>query len=122
MSGEVLLKNASVDREYIDDMVEAVRKNGTYMIVGNKIALPHARVDESVHKTDMSLIRFSQPVEFPDGKKVSLMLAFSSFDRNEHIEALVELINLIEDKNFFDFLLNCDNPGVFKDYLKDFEK
>ena len=122
MSGEVLLKNGSVDRGYIDDMVEAVRKNGTYMIVGSKIALPHARVDESVHKTDMSLIRFSQPIEFPDGKKVSLMLAFSSFDRNEHIEALVELINLIEDKNFFDFLLNCDNPGVFKDYLKDFEK
>ncbi len=122
ISGEILEKNGSVDKSYTDDMVDAVMKNGAYMIVGNKIALPHARVNNNVHRTDMSLVRFSEPIEFPDGKKIRVMLAFSSFDRNEHIEALVELINLIEDEEFFQFLMTCEEPFIFKEYLEKFEK
>ncbi len=122
ISGEILVKNGSVDKSYTEDMVESVKKNGAYMIVGNKIALPHARVNNNVHRTDMSLVRFSEPVEFPDGKKIRIMLAFSSFDRNEHIEALVELINLIEDEEFFQFLLTCEEPFIFREYLEKFEK
>jgi mannitol/fructose-specific phosphotransferase system IIA component (Ntr-type)/galactitol-specific phosphotransferase system IIB component len=121
-AGEILVKNGSVNDDYVEDMVEAVKTNGTYMIIGNKIALPHARVEKNVYKTDMSLIKFNQPVEFPDGKKIRVMLAFSSFDQNEHIQALVELINLIEDHEFFEFLLDCDDPFIFKDYLQKFEK
>ena len=122
ISGEILVKNGSIDKSYTEDMVEAVKKNGAYMIVGNKIALPHARVNNNVHRTDMSLVRFSEPIEFPDGKKIRIMLAFSSFDRNEHIEALVELINLVEDEEFFQFLLTCEEPFIFREYLEKFEK
>lgn len=39
---------------------------------------------------------------------VKLIVAFASLDQNEHSEALTDLIDLIEDHAFFEFLKN--NP------------
>lgn len=100
LSGEILVKNGSVLPEYVDDMVETVNRNGSYMIVANKLALPHARTEGLVKKTDMCLVRLKNPVTFPGEKEIKIILAFSSRDQKEHMEALTTLVNLIEENNF----------------------
>ncbi|MCQ8212128.1 BglG family transcription antiterminator [Cetobacterium somerae] len=101
-AGAILMKNGSVNEEYIKDMIEVINKNGSYMIMNNKIAFPHARASQGVFKTDMSLVRFDTPIEFPGNKIVRVILCFSSKDKKEHMDALNDFITLIERKNILD--------------------
>lgn len=101
-AGAILMKNGSVSEEYIEDMIEVINKNGSYMIMNNKIAFPHARASQGVFKTDMSLVRFDTPIEFPGNKIVRIILCFSSRDQKEHMDALNDFITLIERKNILD--------------------
>lgn len=101
-AGAILMKNGSVSEEYIEDMIKVINKNGSYMIMNNKIAFPHARASQGVFKTDMSLVRFDTPIEFPGNKIVRIILCFSSRDQKEHMDALNDFITLIERKNILD--------------------
>lgn len=101
-AGAILVKNGSVSNDYIEDMIEVINKNGSYMIMNNKIAFPHARSSHGVFKTDMSLVRFETPIEFPENKIVRIILCFSSKDQKEHMDALNDFITLIEKRNILD--------------------
>lgn len=117
LAGQVLLDNASVKAEYIEDMIAAVNKNGSYMVVADKIALPHARNTNSVLKTDMSLIRLKEAVTFPGNKKVKIIFPFSSVDQNEHIEALTQLVTLIEDYDLIEIIEKSEFPTELKEFV-----
>ncbi len=101
-SGAILVKNGSVDERYIEDMIEVINKNGSYMVMNNKIAFPHARTSQGVFKTDMSLIRFNTPIEFPGNKVARVILCFSSKDQKEHMDALNDFITLIEKESILE--------------------
>lgn len=101
-SGAILVKNGSVDERYIEDMIEVINKNGGYMVMNNKIAFPHARTSQGVFKTDMSLIRFNTPIEFPGNKVARVILCFSSKDQKEHMDALNDFITLIEKESILE--------------------
>lgn len=117
IAGNILLENGSVTNEYVEDMIEAVNKNGSYMVVAEMIALPHARVTESVLKTDMSLIRLVDPVVFPGNKSVKIIFPFSSVDQNEHIEALSELVTLIEDYDLIKIIEKTEYPKQLMEFI-----
>mgnify|MGYP003592160465 FL=1 len=118
ISGNILMKNGSIKEEYVDQMIESVRKNGSYMVVANKIALPHARITESVLKTDMSLICLKKPVMFPGNKKVRIILPFASIDQSEHVDALGELVTLVEDYEFVELIEKTSSPKEIIDFIK----
>ncbi|WP_204689639.1 PTS sugar transporter subunit IIA, partial [Fusobacterium mortiferum] len=95
------LKNAGfIKEEYIEEMIKNVEQNGSYMVVNDIVALPHARTENLVNKTGMSLLVIKNKVIFPDNKKVKLVLSFSSFDQKEHIDALTKFVTLLENKEF----------------------
>lgn len=119
LAGEVLVENGSVKAEYVDDMIESVNKNGSYMVVADKIALPHARNTSSVIKTDMSLIRLKEAVTFPENKKVKIIFPFSSVDQNEHIEALTQLVTLVEDYNFIKEIESAELSEKLKKFINE---
>ena len=118
ISGNILMKNGSIKEEYVEQMIESVRKNGSYMVVSNKIALPHARITESVLKTDMSLICLKKPVMFPGNKKVRIILPFASIDQSEHVDALGELVTLVEDYEFVELIEKTSSPKEIIDFIK----
>lgn len=113
-AGSILVKNGSINEEYIEDMIEIINRNGSYMIMNNKIAFPHARTSQGVFKTDMSLVRFETPVEFPGNKFVRVILCFSSKDQKEHMDALNDFITLIERKNILDKIEYSTKNGILE--------
>lgn len=118
ISGQILVEKGAVKEGYIKEMIESVNKNGSYMVVAGKIALPHARLTDSVLKTEMSLIKLDEPVDFPGNKKVRIILPFSSIDQNEHIEALTELVTLVEDYGFIEYIEETNDPNEIKNYIE----
>lgn len=103
-AGQYLVDDGSVTPQYVDEMIENVKVNGSYMVINDKIALPHARTENLVHKTGMSLLELKNSVTFPGDKKVKIILCFSSVDHKEHIDALTKFVTLIEENDFLNFI------------------
>lgn len=118
IAGNILLKNNSIEASYVSEMIDSVRKNGSYMVIAGKIALPHARTSESILKTDMSLVSLAKAVVFPGNKEVKIILPFGSIDQSEHVEALGQLVTLVEDYDFVEFVQKAKSPQEIIEYIK----
>lgn len=99
-SGKLLLKNGYIKESYITSMIDVVKEYGSYIIISEGVALPHARCEDNVVDTGMSLMTLREPVIFPGGKKVELLISISSADNKEHLDSLVDLMNLLTDYDF----------------------
>lgn len=104
LAGEILVKNEITKVEYVDAMIGNINKFGPYVVIGDNIAIPHAQRNESVLKTGMGLVVLKKPVLFPDNRKVQIILAFSSWDNKEHLNALADLTELITNYNLIENL------------------
>lgn len=99
-TGKILLKNGYIKESYITSMIDVVKEYGSYIVISPGVALPHARSDGNVVDTGMSLITLREPVIFPGGKEVDLLISISSTDNKEHLDSLVDLMNLLTDYDF----------------------
>lgn len=120
LSGTILMENGYVKKEYVDDMVKNVKEFGSYIVIYPGIALPHYKYGDNVIKTGMSLITLKKPVFFPNGKEVEIIIAFSSFDGKEHLNSLVDLMNIINEDNFKDRVKRAKHPKDIAKILKEF--
>ncbi|WP_291259641.1 PTS sugar transporter subunit IIA, partial [Fusobacterium sp.] len=109
LAGNILVDNKIVEVNYVDAMIENIKKLGSYVVIGENIAIPHAQKDESVLKTGMGLVVLKKPVIFPNDRKVQVILVFSSLDNKEHLNALADLVELITDYNLIENLLKAKN-------------
>lgn len=100
VSGISLQVGNYIKDEYIDEMIKNVEQNGSYMVVNDVVALPHARTNGLVNKTGMSLLVLRDEVTFPGDKKVKVLLTFSSYDQKEHIDALSKFVTILEERDF----------------------
>lgn len=115
-AGQYLIDSGAILPQYVDEMIKNVKINGSYMVINDMIALPHARTENFVKKTGMSLLILKEPVVFPKDKKVKIILAFSSVDHKEHIDALTKFVTLIEDYNFLNFIEYSSKEKI-KDFI-----
>ncbi len=120
LAGNILVENAYVYNEYVEDMVKSVKEFGSYIIIYPGIALPHYKWGNNVIKTGMSLITLKNPVFFPNGKEVEIIIAFSSLDGKEHLNSLVDLMNIINENNFKEKVIKANHPKEVIKLIKDF--
>ncbi len=113
-AGNFLLDQGAIEESYIESMIEAIQKNGAYMIMDDKIAFPHARTNNNVLKTDMCLVRFEKPIEFPNKKFIRTLLCFSSKDHKEHMNALNDFINLNDNKDIINEIETASKEHILK--------
>lgn len=113
-AGQCLVDSGAVVPQYVEEMIQNVKINGSYMVINDMIALPHARTENLVAKTGMSLLELTEPVVFPGDKKVKVILCFSSVDHKEHIDALTKFVTLIEDYDFLNFIQYSSKEKIKK--------
>ena len=119
--GEMLIDDGSCDETYIESMVKKIEEYGSYMVTNKKIAIPHSKNDNNVFKTSMGLLTLKDEVIFPGNLPVKLILIFSSFDGEEHLEALADFMDLSNNHNFLSKLDEFTNIRKVKDTIKKFE-
>lgn len=116
-AGKLLEKQGCSSKGYTDAMIDNINKNGSYMVINDHIAIPHASADKYVNKTGFSLLFLEDAVEFPEEKMVKLIVAFASLDQSEHSKALTDLIDLIEDHSLFEFLSNSPTKNEIIEFI-----
>lgn len=109
IGGELLEKNHAVENRYVDAMVHMVRKLGPYIVISKGIAFPHARPEDGVLKTGLSLITLKEGIEFgdKDNDPIRLIISFCSTDAEGHLQALSELVDFIRDEAAVDSVINA---------------
>lgn len=117
ISGKLLVDNKYVEEEYIDEMINLVRKYGSYIVIDKGIALPHAGISKNVLNLGVGILVVKKPVLFPDKKSANIFISFASKENKVHLTILNDLFNLITKHELKSKLLNVQNKDEIINYF-----
>lgn len=128
--------------EIIEALVELAAKSGnitnTYKVlsevfarenlmstgIGNNIAIPHTK-SEDIKELTAAMITLSKPVNFDslDGKKVSIvfLILSNSEELGLHIKALSKISKILNNRSFFEEMLNVSKNAEVIELFDNFE-
>lgn len=116
-AGNLLIHNDYVHERYGEQMLYSFENYGSYMIIDEGIAIPHAKNEGTVYKTGMTLVVLEKPVTFLNGKKLQVFFSFCSKDNIEHLDALVAVATLIRETDFKQYLHKFQEPKEVLTYI-----
>lgn len=102
-----LLKDHSIEENYIDAMIASVNQNGPYIVLKDFFALPHAQAGIGVNEVGMSLLTLDKPVDLK-GNPVKVFMVLAAIDSDSHLEALSELSTLLMDDDIYEIFISGD--------------
>ncbi|WP_244835046.1 BglG family transcription antiterminator [Clostridium sp. BJN0001] len=108
-SGQILKNNGCVNNNYIDAMVDTVKNVGAYIVVLKGIAMPHAMPSDGALKTGISILVLKEPVCFgsEENDPVRVVIGLSTIDKINHVNALKDLMKIIEKEDFIQKIINA---------------
>ena len=120
-SGELLYQNGFAEKEYIDAMLENVRKNGNYIVIAPGIAMPHARPECGAKKIGFSLMTLKEPVKFGHrtNDPVKIVIGLCAIDHQTHLTALSELVEILNDQDKMQAILDSDTSVDIMNIIKE---
>ncbi|WP_440894718.1 PTS sugar transporter subunit IIA [Amphibacillus sp. Q70] len=101
VASEPLLRDESIELEYVEQMIESVNKHGPYIILMDYFALPHARAGVEVNELSMSLLKLENPIDLK-GNQVKVFLVLAAIDNESHLKALAEVSEKLADQKNYD--------------------
>jgi mannitol/fructose-specific phosphotransferase system IIA component (Ntr-type) len=99
IASEPLVKNHSVEIEYVDTMIENVKEFGPYIVLLPKFAMPHARPENGVNKLGLSLLIMEKETKFDGGKSANVFLVLAAPDKDSHLMLLSELSSVLSSQD-----------------------
>ena len=121
-SGNLLVSNRKVTSEYVKEMIELVEKHGPYIVIEEGIAMPHAGISENVLETGISLLVVKEKVSLPEGRNANIFLSFAAKNKNDNIDIMNDLFELITKYEFIDKVSNMKNYSELETYLEEIIK
>lgn len=108
LSVQPLIDSGAVKPEYYDAIIESTEHYGPYYILMPGMAMPHARPEAGVLKDSFSLITLKEPVQFSDGKEVSILLTLAATSSQIHNSvAIPQIVALFDLENSISRLTSC---------------
>ncbi|WKS99379.1 PTS sugar transporter subunit IIA [Gallibacterium salpingitidis] len=104
-----LLDEGMIEPRYVDKIFQLYEDIGPYFVIAPKIAMPHARPEDGVIATGLSLLVVSSGVNFhsEDNDPVSLIIMLAAKDNTEHLSALASLAEMLGDDENVERLVNA---------------
>ena len=121
-SGDLLVSNKKVTLEYVHEMIELVEKHGPYIVLEEGIAMPHAGISENVLETGISLLVVNERVSLPEGRNANIFLSFAAKNKNDNIDIMNDLFELITKYEFIDKVSKMKNYSQLETYLEEIIK
>lgn len=103
-AGELLTATGVAEPRYVDAMCDALETLGPYCVIAPGIALPHAKPDDGVLRTGISVVTLENPVTFGHeaNDPVVMVIALAPRDKEAHLAALQELAGRLDDRELLD--------------------
>ncbi|MED2974968.1 Transcriptional antiterminator [Bacillus sp. OV194] len=123
-AAQPLLSKGAIESSYIDAMIENVYTMGPYVILGQEIAIPHARPEMGVNQVGMSFLKLEHPVYFLNDDKhpVSLLFCIAAIDNTTHLQALSQLTKLLSNKDNVKRLKTMKSVEEIMELIQEYSK
>lgn len=117
-----LIDSGAAESRYLQAIYDMHQEIGPYYVLGEGIAMPHARPEEGVIKTALSLVIVSEGVEFgsEDNDPVYVIFALAAIDSHSHIEMIASLSHLFCDEDAAKKLKSSKNKQEVLEVIRQF--
>jgi len=96
IAGQPLIQQQKITTEYVSAVIENIHKNGTYIVLFDFFAIPHARPEQGSLELGLSFLVLNTPTMLLD-KEVKYFLMLSTGDNDSHIELMKKLGSVLGD-------------------------
>ncbi|MCI9978099.1 transcription antiterminator [Clostridioides difficile] len=122
-SASALVENNKVTEGYVDAMIDSAKVSGPYIVITKHVALPHARPEAGSKEIAIGIATLDSPIEFGNDENdpVKYVFCLSAVDNNSHLRAMSELVELLEQDEFFRALDTAKEGKEIIDFIKKHE-
>lgn len=107
-----------VKPEYKEAIISGVEKLGPYIVIAPSIALPHARPEQGVLKSQIAVTLFRNEVQFgKEDSTAQLFVTLAAADSNSHLDALMTISELLQDEERVEQILKSDDTETLYSYF-----
>lgn len=110
-SCETLLADGSIEKSYVDSVVNCIKEYGPYIVLAPDIAMPHSQKGAvGVHDTAIAFMKVEQPVHFEEGnpeKDARLFFTLAAIDNDQHFANMQKLAELLFMDGFVQDMLQA---------------
>ena len=119
-SARILMKANKIKESYINAMIDAVHRMGPYIVLGNHVALAHARPECGVNEPAVFFTTLNPGVSFGNENfdPVKLIITLAAIDADSHLELMSELAGILMDEENVECLVSCETPERFLQLLQ----
>lgn len=120
-SSNILLKENKISQKYIDQMITNILENKAVVVLGDKIAMPHATSKDGVNEIAFSFNVFKNEIVFPNKNKskINIIIILAPIDSEKHITPMLELINVLQEKSNIKKIMNsCSKKEIYNILVK----
>ncbi|EHA1079932.1 PTS sugar transporter subunit IIA [Photobacterium damselae] len=116
----ILINNKKVEPRYLDAIKQKHKEIGPYYVLAPKIAMPHARPEDGVNEPALQVTVFQNGVDFEsdDNGLVYLSVTLAAKDSDNHINTIMKLSELFQNKDDVNAIINANNKYDIIDILK----
>lgn len=118
-SARILLEADKIEASYVDAMIDAVHRVGPYIVLGNHVALAHARPECGVKEGAICFTTLNPAIPFGSEQfdPVKLIITLAAMDANSHLELMSELAGILMEEENVERLVACETSEQFLELL-----
>lgn len=118
LGAKTLLEQGKVEKKYVDAMIRNIETLGPYVVIMPKVAMPHARPEDGVNETGLSLLKINNGVSFAEDKEdVKVLFTLAAKDSSSHIDTIMKLTDLLDDENKLESIFAAENSESIMELL-----
>lgn len=110
LSAVPLLAEQAISQDYVDAIIRSHQDIGPYYVLAPGLAMPHARPEQGVYKTGLSLLYVKNGVSFnaEENDPVHVIIFLCALTGDEHLALISQLAELFSNEESLDLLLKAD--------------
>lgn len=104
-----LIENGKIRHEYVRAMQSLYPTADLCIDFSGNILIPHARPEDGAQGVGFSLLKIKEGLNYK-GRKIYLIASVSAIDKEKHINAMFQLLNISGNRTVVKKILETDSP------------
>lgn len=117
-----LISQNKINQNYVNEVINQCRKNSKYIMLNNRLAIPHSKPEHGVKELGMSFLKLNEPVVFPEGHEIKLICLIAAVDKEKHIRPLLSLRKIAEKNSLIKKISELETSEEIKNIIHNFNE
>lgn len=106
-----------VESRYKEEIISNVVSMGPYIVLAPYVALPHARPEQGVIRSQIAITLFKNEVFFEKSIPAKLFIVLAASDNSSHLDALVSITEILQDEDKVAEILKAEDIETLYEYF-----